>query len=164
MMFINISFIHIIRILSTLKTKRDVDDIIKTMSETDKKYLAIEGSSYLSILQGKSVVKRFLKKVDNTPISFLDLLKDNNNINIVVGTRSGTLYRGKGHATSIAKKAKEYLDSHSNDFDKAIWGVNKNNKYSISIAEKMGFKYEPESEGDNGFVNYVYEPKSKNLF
>lgn len=58
-MFINISFIHIIRILSALKTKRDVDDIIKTMSETDKKYLAIEGSSYLSILQGKSVVKRF---------------------------------------------------------------------------------------------------------
>lgn len=153
---------HIVRIIYASKTKKDVDDIIDTMSETDKKYLVLDNGSYLSIQQGKHLVKRFIEKIDKTPVAFLDLLEDGNNINIVIGTRSGDIYRRKGYATIIAKKGKEYLDKHYSEFDKAIWGVEKNNIYSISIAKKLGFEYEPESEGNDGFINYIYKPKNTN--
>lgn len=150
------------RVKSAAKTKSAVEDIISTLSEKEKKFLALDDDDkYLTIEQGEHVVKRFLNKVGTTPISFFDMMDDGGTINVALGTRSGEQYRGKGYASTLAKKGRDWFDKNSNKYDAMVWGVDKNNYPSIAIAKKLGFEYEPGSEGDDGFVNYIYKSKKK---
>jgi len=59
-------------------------------------------------------------------------------------TRSGEQYRGKGYATDVAKRGKEWFDRNPK-LKEAFWDVAAENKASIHIAEKLGYAYNPSS-------------------
>lgn len=87
------------------KTRDDVDSIINSMSKKDKQLLNIrKNEEYLTKEQGQFVVKRFLYKYGNKPVSFLDLLRNGDDLAVVIGTRSGKQYRGKGYATKLTTR------------------------------------------------------------
>ena len=150
------------RAKSAARTKGDIEDIISTLSDKEKKFLVLDDDGkYLSNEEGEHVVKRFLEKSGKTPIAFFDMLNDGRTINVVLGTRSGDQYRGKGYASRLAKKGIEWFDKNSDRFDSMVWGVDKNNEASFAIAKKLGFEYEPGSERDDGFVNYIRRSKKR---
>lgn len=153
----------IIRLKAAAKTKKDVDDIIASMSREDKHRIGIgedfENDGYLTIEQGEYVMKRVIKKVDDVPVAFIDLLDDGDTLNVCIGTRSGEQYRHKGYGSEVAKEAIDWFDANRDKLPqkKVVWGVLKDNAASIAIAEKNGFVFEEGSEND-GWVNYVYDP------
>lgn len=136
--------IYKIRQTEALKTKKLVDEIINTMSDEDKEKLGMkeDESSYLTENQCGYVVKRFIYKQDDTPISFFDLLRDGDNLNVALATRSDKDYRGKGYATKLAKQAIEWCDKNKDKWDSVLWGVRYDNVASIALAEKLNFKLE----------------------
>lgn len=148
--------IKINRLRKAAKTRYKVEDIIKTLSKDEKIKLGMnpDDPQYLTIQEGEHVLHRCLKEIGDMPVSFFDLLDDGDTINSAFATRNG--YRGKGYGTEVAKKALDWLDKHPNIQKNrdVIWGVKTNNKSSIAVAEKMGFKRD-ESSYNDGWINYV---------
>ena len=63
-----------------------VNDIASTMSKRDKKLLNLSGDVYQqSIDDGANIVKRIVKKVGDTPVSFLDITGDHSGVSISIG-------------------------------------------------------------------------------
>lgn len=139
------------------KTKDAVDSIIGTMTSDEKNKLAIDEDGYLSFEQGSSVCKRVLKKHGDTPVAFFDVLDDGDTFQLSIGTRSGKEFRGKGYASKAASEGVKWMNKNYSKFGKkkAVWGVRVDNKASIRIAEKNGFKLDRNSYSDDGkWVNY----------
>ena len=127
------------------------------MNEDDKNKILAGSEEYLTFEQGSSVIKRFLKEYGDTPISFFDLLDDGNSINVIVGTRSGDQYRGKGYASEIVKEGMNWIEKNKGKLsqEKVVWGVRVDNNASIKLAEKSGFKLDKSSYSDDKkWVNY----------
>ena len=148
------------RTISANRTRGKVNDIIGTMSESEKRKLAIDNNEeYLTFEQGSSVVKRILSSdKSNTPISFFDLLEDGDTIQIALGTRSGDQYRGKGYASKAAQKGMAWYEKNKEKFGykQAVWGVRVDNEPSIRMAKKLGFEIDNNSYSDDGqWVNYI---------
>ena len=146
------------RTVNANKTSKDVDDIISTMTKDEKNKLYLDDDgTYLNFEQGSSVAKRIIKKNENVPVAWFDMLEDGSNLNIALGTRSGDEFRGKGHASYCAKKGMEWFNRQK-EYDTAIWGVRVDNIGSIKIAEKNGFVLDNNSYSDDKkWVNYVYK-------
>lgn len=146
------------RLKKASKTKKDVDDIVNSLSTEDKRFLNVDPDvkedAYLSLQQGEYVMHRILKKYGNIPVSFFDMLDDGNTINLAMATRSG--YRGKGYAKESAIQAMDWLNNHPKQRNgrDVVWGVKVDNKASIAIAKKLGFVEDPDSYND-GWINYV---------
>lgn len=128
-----------IRAVRASKTMNDVNEIVSTMSKKDKALLGVE-DGYLTLQEGAYVVKRFLYKQGTTPVAFFDLLRDGDDLNVAIGTRSGDEYRGKGYATKLAKKGIEWCEKNQDKWDNITWGARKDNAASINLAKKMNFK------------------------
>lgn len=146
------------RVKKTAKTRDKVEDIINTLSKDEKIKLGMNADDhqYLTIQEGEHVIHRYLKEIGDVPVSFFDLLDDGDTINLAFATRSGKDYRGKGYGSEAAKQALNWLDKHPNvqKGRDIIWGVKTDNKASIAVAEKMGFKRD-ESSYNDGWINYV---------
>lgn len=140
------------------KTKKDVEEIISTMSSDDKDKLAIGNDGYLSYEQGSAVAKRVLLKDGDTPVAFFDILDDETQYNVSIGTRNEERYRGKGYATKAAKRGMAYYEKNKERLGNkpVIWGVRKDNEPSIKIAKSLGFELDKSSYSDDDqWVNYV---------
>ena len=133
-----------------------VNDIASTMSKRDKKLLNLSGDVYQrSIDDGANVVKRIVKKVGDTPVSFLDITGDHSGVSISIGTRGGDEYRNKGYASAVAKQGKKWLDEHADEFDQVVWWVRKDNPGSIKIAQKIGLELDESSVlPDDPWIKY----------
>ena len=66
------------------KTMNDVNDIVSTMNNKDKKLLGLHRKEYQTIEEGQQIVKRFIKKVDNIPVSFFDLTGDSTGVAVTI--------------------------------------------------------------------------------
>ena len=150
------------RTMNASKTRSAVNDILQSMNDQDLEKVLAGDSEYLTFEQGSSVIKRFLKSEKNVPISFFDLLDDGDSINVIVGTRSGNNFRGKGYASEVVSKGTNWMLNNLNkisDKKQAVWGVRTDNIASIKLAEKYGYAIDKNSYGKdkNGhtWVNYV---------
>ena len=145
------------------KTKPEVDSIISTMGKEDKEKLGLTSNGdYLTFEDGAYVVKRVLIKDGDTPVAFFDIMDDDSQYNVSLGTRSGKEYRKKGNASKAAKKGMDWYDKNKDRIgDKDIvWGVRTDNEASIKIAKSLDFELDPTSYSDDGrWVNYVRRPK-----
>lgn len=140
------------------KNINDVNDIVGTMSSKDRKLLGLHGNKYQIVKENPKIVKRFIKKVGGVPVSFFDLTGDSTGIAVTIGTRSGTEYRNKGSAKSVAKRGKKWLDEHYNEFDQIVWWVRKENVGSIKTAQNIGFELDESSVlMDNPWIKYRYK-------
>lgn len=145
------------RNISANKTADKVNNIIDSMNPDDKNKILAGDDAYLTAEQGSAVIKRFLKEEGDTPIAFFDLLDDGDSINVIVGTRSGDKYRGKGYGSKVVKSGMDWLDKNSSKLSqkKVVWGVRTDNEASIKIAKKNNFKLNKNSYSDDGkWVNY----------
>lgn len=150
------------RMIRATNTKQDVEDIVETMHDDEKKRLGLEEGEkeYLSVDLGYMVAKRVVKKSNNVPVAFFDLFEDgtNMNLNASIGTRSGEQYRGHGYATKAAKEGLKWYDSNKErlGLQSVTWGVRVDNKASRKIAKKLGFQLDKNSYSkDKKWVNYV---------
>ena len=140
------------------KTMNDVNDIVSTMNNKDKKLLGLHRKEYQTIEEGQQIVKRFIKKVDNIPVSFFDLTGGCTGVAVTIGTRSGDDYRNKGYAKAVAKRGKKWLDKHYDEFDQIVWWARKENIGSIKTAKDIGFELDESSVlPDDPWIKYQYK-------
>lgn len=88
------------RIVRAEKTRAKVDEIVRSLSKTQKASLEAE-DGYLSMEQGEYIVKRFLDTDGNTPVAFFDVLSSGidtktNKENVHVALAVSSKYQGKG--------------------------------------------------------------------
>ena len=143
-----------VRTTRAAQTKDDIDSIINTMSKKDKKLLNINDKEYLSLEEGQFVVKRFLYKYGDKPVSFLDLLRDGDDLAVVIGTHSE--YRGKGHAETLTKKGMDWVNNNRDKWENIRWSVNEQNQKSINLAKKMNFELSKD-KSDSEWKDYLYK-------
>lgn len=147
------------RVRSADKTRKAVDSIIDSMSEDDREKVLAGSDHYLNLEEGSAVMKRVLKQIGDIPVSFFDLLEeDKDTIQVALGTRSGSEYRGKGYANSVTDQAMNWIDKNKKRLTQkqVVWGVRVDNPGSIRIAERHGFVRDENSYSDDGmWVNYV---------
>lgn len=129
------------------KTEEDVQSIVDSMTKREIEMLgANPGKPYMSEAGVQYVAKRFIKKVGETPVAFLDIEYDEDGGNeghIVVGTRSGEQHRGKGYASEMVKAAKEWLKTaEAKEILKMrtlTWYADPENIVSIGLGKKHEF-------------------------
>jgi RimJ/RimL family protein N-acetyltransferase len=148
------------RIVRSEGSTKDVEDIIHSMNKKEQDWVLAGSDHYLNLEERSTLAKRVVIKDKNgTPASFFDLLEDGErDIQIALGTRSGSNYRGKGYASKAAKQAIDWVDRNQDKIKQKnlIWGVHVDNTGSIKIAEKNGFKLDKKSYSSDGkWVNYV---------
>ena len=146
------------------KSRKNMDainDIVSTMSKRDKELLNLSGDVYQRRAEeGANVVKRIVKRVGDTPVSFLDITGDKSGVSISIGTRGGNEYRNKGYASAVAKRGKKWLDEHSDEFDQVVWWARKDNPGSIKTAQKIGLELDETSIlPDDPWVKYERKKK-----
>lgn len=135
----------------------DVNDIVGTMDDKDRRLLGLHGEEYQTLEEEQKVIKRFIKRVDGVPVSFIDITGNSAGIAVTIGTRSGDKYRNKGYAKYLAKEAEKWLDEHHDEFDQVVWWCRKENAASIKIAGDIGFKLDESSVlPDDPWVKYKY--------
>lgn len=135
----------------------DVNDIVGTMDDKDRRLLGLHGEEYQTLEEEQKVIKRFIKRVDGVPVSFIDITGNSAGIAVTIGTRSGDKYRNKGYAKYLAKEAEKWLDEHHDEFNQVVWWCRKENAASIKIAEDIGFKLDESSVlPDDPWVKYKY--------
>lgn len=139
---------------SRRKSDESVNSIVRSMSEEDKRKMNLYED-----YDHSDLIKRILKKVGDTPASFLDIQNVDGSMNVTVGTRSGQKYRGKGYANDLVKKGTAWWDKNKSKYGnkKLSWWVLENNKGSIRLAEKNNFKrILKDSERYPGWRHYEY--------
>lgn len=144
------------RTVKANKTRDDVNSIINSMSKKDKKLLNIgKNEEYLAKEECQFVVKRFLYNCEYKPISFLDLLRNGDDLAVVIGTHSGKQYRGKGYSTKLITRGMNWTNKNKDKWNNVTWSARTNNGSSKHLAEKFGFKLNKETSNSK-WSNYVY--------
>lgn len=148
-----------------LKTSSDVQGIVDSISDKEQRLLGVTpGNEYVKEEEIKYIVKRFMTKMGNTPVAFLDIYNAGNGSgNIAIATRSGEAYRGKGYATDLVEKAKKWLDTPEAkdvlNVSVLNWFAKNENKTSISLAKKAGFVTRSDYEHDPEWWGGRYKRK-----
>ena len=126
------------------KTRKQVDEIVGSLSKKDRSMLNAE-DGYLTLEQGEYVVKRILVKDGDMPVAFLDFLSDGTNksgkenLSVAIATRSDA--QGKGYGYEAAKKGSEWIDKNRDRFGYIEWAAKTDNTSSQHLAEKVGYKH-----------------------
>jgi len=144
------------RAQKTNKTRKDVDEIVNSLSEQEQKWLGTFNEGYLNSEQGEWVVHRVLKKHKDQPVGFFDLLRDGDDLNVALAVRNESEYRGKGVASDMGKKAMKWAEAHPELWDNLTWGARPDNIASRKLAEKLGFELASE---DKEWALYKYKNK-----
>lgn len=117
-----------------------VNDIFNSMDKTDKQYIGgrrgDQKEELLSEYSAKKILENgaaFIEMHNDTPASFV-YLQDGENV--VVGSKSGDKYRGKGYASKNIQKAKDWADQNERMLYYMVYAQN---KPSQNLAEKNGF-------------------------
>lgn len=142
------------RLQRTTKTKKEVDSIVNSLSEKDKKLLGVnKDGEYLSLEQGQNVIKRFLLREGDTPVAFLDVFDEGKNsegkTDVSVALAVAGNKHDKGYGKEIAKKGSDFIDKHLNDYGMVWWTTDSNNIPSQRLAEKNGWKYSNKDSNNN---------------
>lgn len=134
------------RLQKAAKTKKDVDTIVNSLSQSDKKRLGVnKNGEYLSLEEGENVMKRILLKDGDTPVAFLDVFDEGTNGNgktdVSVALAVAGNKHGKGYGGEVAKKGSNWINNHIDEFGMVWWTTAPDNVASQKLAEKNGWKY-----------------------
>lgn len=153
------------------KDRKAVNEIYRSMSKQEKKFLAGEIDSkriprqYVSAEEygpkGTSV-RNTIVYYKGKPVAFVDVWNNRKGIGeIALGTRGGDQYRRKGFATkAIDDTMKWYKKSN---LDQLQWNAEKANTSSVNMSKKYGFK-ERGYDGDDrvsALSIYQHHPRHK---
>lgn len=151
------------------KTANDVEEIISTLSDKEKRLLGIKSDGYIKPDQYQYVAKRFVEKYHNVPVAFLDVLYDANNVGVVaIATKNGEQYRHQGYASKLVKRAKKWLNNPKTKdllgVRVLVWNAFTKNEPSINLAKKHGFKYDKRSSSGEWWQGKINFNDTKTLF
>ena len=152
------------RVITADKTRKDVNSIVRSLDKRGKHFLNVE-KGYLSYEEGQYLVKRFLAKDGDKPVAFLDVLSDGKDektnkeyVNIAIAVNQQ--YQGKGYGYEVAKKGSDWLKKNRSKFEDITWSAYTDNLLSRKLAEKSGFKFDPETSGDK-YANYGFDDERR---
>lgn len=142
-------------------SRRDKLSIQSTFSKKERELMGLDDDAEVD----ENVVNRFIVKVGNTPVAYLELDDVGKHINVSVGTRNGEEYRGKGYASKCVKEGLDWYTKNAHKFENKplVWWAEKENIASQKTAEKNGFRKDRSIEKSddewlkNNWVKYVYE-------
>lgn len=143
----------------------DKNEIVRTLSTKEKKLLGaslhedwIEKDYENETLS--NIAKSFVTKVDNTPVSFVEIWTNGSRTGqVALATRNDSKYRGKGYASNEVERALKWVDRYGKTMmDEVEWWAEKSNTGSNKLAEKYGFE-KKESKWDD--YNYYVRPVKK---
>lgn len=132
--------------------------VFDSMSTQDKYYVTADKSASRYVTQEEyekyaSTGFSFITQYKDTPVSFFDIwVNSDGSGEVSVGV--STSERGKGYASKSVEKGLKWFNSNK-EVKELIWGVNSNNKASIKLAKKYGFKHEKNRDYDNEWHTYV---------
>ena len=131
--------------VSTKSSAKEVNDIYNTLSLDDKRKVTARKDPPKEFTNDKEYtsdikLKSFMTKYKDVPVSVFDVWSEGDgNVALSLMTRSGDEYRGKGYASKAVKKGIEWIDKNP-EIMRAYWDVRKDNKASIALAKKSGFR------------------------
>ena len=149
------------------RSTKDVQDIVDSITPNERRLLGgTPGKPYLTPEEVTDVAKRFVKKVENTPVAFLDVYYGRKNAgSIAIVTRGENQYRGKGYASELVQKAKDWLDTPQAkevlEINTLDWFARRTNDPSIGLAKKYGFTERDDYKKDKFWYGGEYHRKAK---
>lgn len=146
-------------------TAEAVEKIYRSMTEEEKRKLTgvDEGNAperFSTEPEAQNLVKRVLKEVGGEPMAFCDIWDTGSVYAVAIGVANREDARGKGYGTEVAKAATDWYKRYGKA-DTLVWTPREDNKGSIRIAEKSGFK-RVEDENYRDDLNYVWRTYSLN--
>lgn len=147
------------------KTNEAVEGIVKSLTPKERRLLGGKpGTKYLNDDEIETVAKRFIKKVGDTPVAFLDVYyADKGAGSIALSTKSGDQYRGKGYASELVDKAQKWLDTPQAKevlgMSTLNWFARRENEPSIALSKKYGFKERKDYKDDKEWYGARYRRK-----
>ena len=135
----------------------DIKDIADSLSDKEFKYI-FRGSRD-KFTPSKSTAYRKILKVNNEPVSFVEVYRNGTVGLLSVACKSGKEYRHKGYTTTLVNMAIEWA-KNSSGFDKLEWFADKGNGSSNSMAKKMGFELQSSNNEGN---TYQLDLESKQI-
>lgn len=147
------------------KTGGDVQSIVDSISPKERRMLGgIPGTDYMPEDEIKDVAKRFIKKVGDTPVAFLDINYGREGEgSVAIVTRSGEQYRGKGYASEMVKMAKDWLETPEAkeilQMKTLNWYAHRENDPSIALGKKHGFDEREDYKDDPDWWGGRYSRK-----
>ena len=145
---------------------KPIQDVVSSLDKTDQKFLGLtkdDNGLYLQPKQYKWLGKRWVALDGDKVVGFFDILIDGKircgNISFAVHSD----YHNQGIGTSLVNKANTWINTHITEYDNIMWGVHEDNKASIKLAERCGFKHikSRDEKRKNGlYLGYI---KSKSL-
>lgn len=148
------------RVLANIKTTKDANKIVSTLSDSQKKLLgASENGDWINkkdeLEISSTIAKRFIQKYGDTPVSMLEIYDNGGVGEIAIATDNA--YSGKGYASKNIQRAKMWLDSNKNKtINELLWSAHETNLTSQNLAKKNGFIEIP-----NTFYGDTMNPKYK---
>lgn len=156
------------RIFSGRKTTDEVNEIVNTLTDKEKKLLGTSlNENYIEGVEGEiklypSLMKRFVQKVGDVPVSMLDVWDDKGDGStgqVAIATRNDPNYRGKGYALKTTKELTKWFDKYgSKRMSELQWFVKKENTPSINVAKGAGF-VKSDDYKDKDWELYTYRSK-----
>ena len=145
-------------------TAEAVEKIYRSMTKDEKRKLTgVDGEPperFSTPPEAKNLVKRVLKEVGGEPMAFCDIWDTGSIYAVAIGVANREDARGKGYGTEVAKTVTDWYKRYGKA-DTLVWSVREDNKGSIRIAEKSGFK-RVEDENYRDDLNYVWRTYSLN--
>lgn len=154
------------RIISRDKTNPEINDLVRAMPDEDKARIGLDkGQEYTNHDESVNIAHRSVLRRGKKIVAFCDAFMaeadlgqyGKNPLYVAIGTSAEQQNRGKGYATIVAKQMQKWFDSQD-EFDVVVWSAKRDNVASRKIAEKLNFKYIPESASDT-WVDYAYSKK-----
>lgn len=145
-------------------TAEAVEKIYRSMTKDEKrKLMGVDGEPperFSTPPEAKNLVKRVLKEVGGEPMAFCDIWDTGSIYAVAIGVANREDARGKGYGTEVAKAVTDWYKRYGKA-DPLVWSVREDNKGSIRIAEKSGFK-RVEDENYRDDLDYVWRTYSLN--
>lgn len=142
----------------TSRNAKKANQVYNTMTNKEKYYLTggdkrdwyVRQKEYTG--KNKSAVYSLITQNENVPVSFLDIFSNGDGTaEVAIGVSKNS--RGKGYAQESMKRGMEWFDNNP-EVQQLVWGVNANNKASIELAKKYGFKRDRNYDYDKEWIAY----------
>lgn len=150
-----------------LKTQTDVQSIVDSLTPYERELLGGKpGTEYLPTEEIEDVMKRFVTRIGDTPVAFLDIYKTSTDAGtIALATRSDKEYRSKGYASKLVQQAQNWLETPEAKEAMRVstlnWFAKRENIPSINLAKKHGFVERSDYKTDQEWYGARYKRKTK---
>lgn len=133
------------RIIENRKTMADANDIVNTLTPKEKRLLgAPQHEDWMYEENAPGLAKRIVQKYGDIPISFIEVWDNDDGsgtAEIAIATRNDPRFRGKGYASLSVGQMLEWYNKYGHRTIKELyWSPARENKASIALAKKHGFK------------------------